>query len=335
MSTPIEIKEQIEQFMLSLPGVTGVGLGHSSPDSIHIYLKSACPKITCNIPESIGGVPVKQIVTGTIRALQLPIEAYTISRSDKFRPAPGGVSMGHYLISAGTLGVVCYDNTTGEKLILSNNHVLANSSTIQNIRARKGDLILQPGLADNANIVADKIGNLERWVAIDELLVNDVDCALAKPTNPEDITDEILEIGRVTEIDEPQIGDIVRKSGRSTGLTTGAIIDVNATIQVEYSTFGTFAFQNQTIIETPGFIAPGDSGSLLVRQSDNKAVGLCFAGTETIGIACRMTLVAQALNINLGGRTPAPSLQGKGNFWGTAFALGIPFMMFMKAKGRR
>lgn len=53
----------------------------------------------------------------------------------RIRKAPGGVSVGHYKITAGTLGCLA---TRGRRLlILSNNHVLANSNN-----ARTGDPIL-------------------------------------------------------------------------------------------------------------------------------------------------------------------------------------------------
>ena len=50
------------------------------------------------VPKNVDGVPTDVIETGTIRAQQSP--------TGRFRPAPGGVSLGHFRISAGTLGVV-------------------------------------------------------------------------------------------------------------------------------------------------------------------------------------------------------------------------------------
>jgi len=70
------------------------------------------------IPEIIGTMKTDVVETGEIRALQ--------SRTGRVRPAPGGVSIGHYRITAGTLGVVV--RRAGVRLILSNNHVLANSN---------------------------------------------------------------------------------------------------------------------------------------------------------------------------------------------------------------
>ena len=69
-----------------------------------------------------------------------------IDRTKYIRPAPGGVSIGHKDITAGTLGMLVQDKETGEILILSNNHILANSND-----AKIGDRIMQPGPHDLEN----------------------------------------------------------------------------------------------------------------------------------------------------------------------------------------
>jgi hypothetical protein len=81
------------------------------------------------IPSTIGGLPTDVVQTGRFRAFQ--------SHTARYRPAPGGISIGHKDITAGTLG--CLVKKGGEFFILSNNHVLANSN------AACGRLLLQPG----------------------------------------------------------------------------------------------------------------------------------------------------------------------------------------------
>src|SRR5256885_864294 len=85
------------------------------------------------VPPAIDGIPTDVVATGVIRALQ--------ARTARFRPAPGGVSIGHRAITAGTLG--CVVRRQGQVFVLSNNHVLANSND-----AQRGDAILQPGPHD-------------------------------------------------------------------------------------------------------------------------------------------------------------------------------------------
>ena len=86
-------------------------------------------------PREIGGVPVD---------VQ---EARPETQEDgsPYRPAPGGCSIGHRDITAGTLGAVL--RRDGKLGLLSNNHVIANSN-----RGREGDLILQPGPYDDGRL---------------------------------------------------------------------------------------------------------------------------------------------------------------------------------------
>ena len=102
----------------------------------------------------VSGVPTDVWEVGEIRALQ--------ARTDRWRPAPGGVSIGHYKITAGTLGCIVRDRATGDRLILSNNHVLANSND-----AAPGDAVIQPGAADGGNVNDDTFATLERFCPIE------------------------------------------------------------------------------------------------------------------------------------------------------------------------
>ena len=82
----------------------------------------------------------------------------------------------------------------------------------------------------------------------------------------------------------PTVGMYVKKVGRTTGLTHGQIGAVNVTVQVSY-TNGTATFTNQIYITGSNFINAGDSGSLLVTESGNYPIGLCFAGSSTAAFA--------------------------------------------------
>ena len=103
------------------------------------------------VPTAVDSTPTDVLQTGVIRALQAP--------TDRFRPAPGGVSIGHVAITAGTLG--CWVIKNGQKVILSNNHVLANSND-----AEIGDAILQPGPHDGGSFPQDQIANLTQFIPI-------------------------------------------------------------------------------------------------------------------------------------------------------------------------
>jgi len=68
----------------------------------------------------------------------------------------------------------------------------------------------------------------------------------------------------------------VKKTGRTSGLTHGTVQAINVTIQVQYT--GGIATFNGQIMTPANFISAGDSGSLMVTETGNDPVGLCFAG---------------------------------------------------------
>ncbi len=107
------------------------------------------------IPSELEGMRTDVIEIGVLKAQLGP--------RDQHRPViPAGVSMGHFGLGnglgAGTLGAVVRDRSTGEKLLLSNNHVFANSND-----ANVNDDILQPGTLDGGNRRSDIVAQLVRW----------------------------------------------------------------------------------------------------------------------------------------------------------------------------
>ena len=125
------VKDAHKEAILSKPNVVGVGVGYkikgqqkTSDLSVVVLVRQKIPQagLTAEmmVPQRVDTIPTDVIEVGEIKALQ--------ARTDRWRPAPGGVSIGHYQITAGTFGAVVRDRTTNERLILSNNHVLANSN---------------------------------------------------------------------------------------------------------------------------------------------------------------------------------------------------------------
>ena len=80
-----------------------------------------------------------------------------------------------------------------------------------------------------------------------------------------------------------EIGEPVRKFGRTTGLTQGSVLSIYLDILIRYDRTGESAFfKDQVLIApasmaTPKFVAKGDSGSLVVDAQQN-AMGLIFGG---------------------------------------------------------
>jgi hypothetical protein len=219
--------------------------------------------------------------------------------------------MGHVQITAGTFGAVVMDQKTKKPLLLSNNHVFANSSGAggRQRRARKGDLILQPGPYDGGT-KDDAIAKLERFVPLKMLEnrrvevkdlaetspVNLVDAAVAKPIDPEQIKTPIWAVGEVQGTGEADLGMKVQKSGRTTGHSWGTVELLQMAVQVDYGEGRVATFQGQ--IGLSAMSQGGDSGSLVLDEK-NKAIGLLFAGSPFITICSPIEMVLEQLKVEL------------------------------------
>src|SRR3989304_4203506 len=110
------------------------------------------------VPKALEGVRTDVVETGRFHALgSAPPDV--VERTSRVRPAPGGVGIGHPRATAGTLGGLARPRSGGP-VILSNNHVLANSND-----AKAGDVILQPGAADGGR-PEDGIARLASFVPL-------------------------------------------------------------------------------------------------------------------------------------------------------------------------
>ncbi len=324
------VKDRYKDSILARPNVVGVGAGLKMSAGVvtdQVCLVAMVRKklplealsVQDVIPSQMDAVPTDVLEVGDLRALQL--------RTDRWRPAPPGVSLGHYRITAGTFGCVVCDKTTGEKLILSNNHVLANEND-----AEVGDPILQPGPADGGRQSEDTLASLLRFIPLhyegeasstsclpvqwladiagklgwhklaDRMQANAVaqnnlvDAALARAAVG-DLRMDILEIGVPDGVSAAALGMAVRKSGRTIELTSGQITVLDSTVKVQYSAGRVAVFDNQIL--TSAMSQGGDSGSLLVTANANLAVGLLFAGSDMVTIHSPIQVVLDQLGVEI------------------------------------
>jgi len=264
-----EATKVLTQKFLLQEGVAGVS--HHSKELI-VYVESE--EVASKIPQTLMGYPVKAIVSGKFKTLALPpaktgrtLTGILANRTLRFRPCPGGVSIGSWLISAGTNATRVFDRNTGMRLFLSNRHVFWGD---------KGERVTQPGRYDGAT-ENDVVAYIERWVELKPPPdANLADCALALPLSQDLVSDEVLDIGLVNGVEEAKVGMRIKKSGRSCGLAEATVTDVNASVKVEGYDFGEAVFEDTIISTFCGL--PGDSGSVAVSADTNAAVGLLFAG---------------------------------------------------------
>jgi hypothetical protein len=326
-SAVLSAKQNNLPALLNRPNVVACGIGYkvtaTGPTDELSVVVSVTRKLPAAqlaesdmVPRVLDGVKTDVIETGVFRALQGP--------TDRWRPViPPGVSLGHINVTAGTFG--CLVQRAGQLFILSNNHVLANVN-----QAQRGDPILQPGRHDGGtpqdqvatladyipldfgggaptcnlagavekalNVLAELVGSSHRIMAYQQTAgSNQVDAALAQPSQPTIVTSEILGIGRPRGARPATLGTAVKKCGRTTGYTEGRIVQIDVTSQVAYGP-GRATFHGQLMAS--GMSAPGDSGSA-VLDMENYVVGLLFAGTDVATLINPIQPVLQALNVTV------------------------------------
>ncbi len=311
--------------------MVGVGIGYKKKDgktldelSLVTMVRNKVSTTSLSkedvIPEELGGVKTDVIEVGHLRAMQ--------TVRDRWRPAVGGISIGHYKITTGTLGCIVYDSLQHTPRILSNNHILANSNLCS-----LGDPILQQGRSDGGILGRDTLALLTKYIPIKFLAseelkplpdfiirwgiklsnllnntqwrdfferrsrkTNQIDAALAKPLNANLVSDEVYSIGTPDGIQKASLGMEVMKCGRTTGLTTGTIELIKTTLVVSYGDTQSARFENQ-MVSTP-MCQGGDSGSVVFASNSTKAVGLLFAGSTQATIFNPIETVINTLKVS-------------------------------------
>ncbi len=287
---------------------TAIGMDQSGQPILHVLIDTP---VRGNIPRVIEGVPVQLVITGKFYALVRPektvkVPVEPVDPTARFeRPVPIGVSTGHPDITAGTIGCRVKDNS-GNVYALSNNHVYANCNL-----AEIDDIVLQPGTYDGGKIAYDSIGTLYDFQEIDfDYPVNTIDAAIALVTeNTVGISTPANGYGTPkSQTMSAYINQKVKKYGRTTGLTKGTVVSINAALEIGYGSAGTAIFVNQIVISPGTFSDGGDSGSLIVadgigknKQDDRKPVGLLFAGSSLYTIANPIDAVLSTFGVSIDG----------------------------------
>ncbi len=302
----MEVQEAHTPDLMEDPGVVGTAVGVSAEGEpvIQVFVESADVR---GIPRNLEGFDVVVKVTGRIVPFKGPPGAGGgggVSHKAKQTPpiqlgTSGGwrYDLANGYCCGGTLGSLV--KIGGTQYILSNYHVLyadtvngGNGET-----AQPGDPVIQPGLIDvgcnqnNAQNVATLV------TGGGSLPGGNVDAGIAVVIPGMVRTDgTILEIGTISsQTVAVSLGQSVKKSGRTTGLTRSTVDGINAAVSVAYEDECagdhdfTKVFTGQIIVRNKGnkFLAGGDSGSLMVEDvsTNPRAVGLLYAGSSTLAVA--------------------------------------------------
>lgn len=308
------------------PNITSIGVGHKVVDgkatgeiSLQFTVgEKVAPEAldslnTKPIPDTImvDGIPVQTDVIErdyrpSFRAVAEVEPPPTKVRLDPIRP---GVSVGNIHSSAGTIACIVYDRHDGTPLVLSNWHVLHGDT------GALGDVVVQPGPHDDNRVNANGLGRLVRshlGVAGDCAVATITDRGFTTAIQSLDVTPD--------QLGEPEIGDKVVKSGRTTGVTHGVVRRVDVIAKLFYGSAGMHTIGGFEIGPDPanpsadGEISRGgDSGSAWIFKTPSGELTTVLAGLHFGGesgdspdehaLACLPQSVFEKLEITL--RPPA------------------------------
>ncbi|SDD07780.1 DNA/RNA non-specific endonuclease [Actinokineospora iranica] len=305
------------------PNVSSIGIGHKVRGGkrtkevavqFTVDAKAAPEELaelgSALLPESVTVAGV-EVPTDVLQRSYRPdfkvvAEAEADRRKTRIDPVRPGVSVGHPSITCGTVGAVVYDRETGAPYVLSNWHVLHGAD------GALGDAVVQPGTHDDNRTEHNRLGPLAR-----SYLGIAGDCAIAS-VDGRGLDPAIMDLDVAPdELGDPELGDKVVKSGRTTGVTHGVVRRIDTIVKIDYGgaagvkEIGCFEIGvDPNHAPAGGEISQGgDSGAAWVFKSANGRptkvlAGLHFAGEgagdpDEHSLACLPKSVFDKLGITL------------------------------------
>jgi len=291
----IAVQNRHTSRLMAEPDVIGTATSIGDDGSPSVMILVTSQKAFDRAPRILDGVPVQVVLTDKIVAM-------AGNKTKQTPPIQLGTSGGwRYDLAngyccGGTLGSLVLKG--GQQYVMSNYHVLeADIVSGGNSRvATAGDFVIQPGLID-VGCNAASAQNVATLSGIKSLPSSNVDVAIAQVISGMVSTNgSILGVGTISATTiAASVGQLVKKSGRTTGLTRSSVSGLNATVSISYENecaggaAFTKTFTGQILIKNRAskFLAGGDSGSLMVQDvtTNPKAVGLLYAGSSSIAVA--------------------------------------------------
>ena len=316
------IKRAYSAEILALPGVTGFGIGDTAGRLVFRVMVDPDKEIP-ELPRSIDGVPVEVKRRAPVRLLDsAPNCNGNLGPPCHSQTLPLPVEMGNSGSRSGmqssgacTLGFKACDLESGRTVFVTNSHCNETPTCTLPFSG----LWTQPGWADAVSNQNTCI-NAGTCSAIGTILSHAAPSCQAGAANLTDATKivstsaqtlmAVREIGIPTGQGQAQMFDSIQKSGRTTGLSAGAVTTVGLDVPVDMGDLfccGPLTMTDQIEFTSAPGIEGGDSGSALISDSPDlglKVVGLIFGSStdaqgNSFGYANRISNVLPALGLSL------------------------------------
>lgn len=321
----IAAQREVTPAMMNTADVLGtaVGLDDAGRLVLIVYVDrngAAAENVVRSLPTQARGVAVRVELTDKFRA-------FAVNTAKQTLPIKLGTSGGwrndlaNGYCCGGTLGSLI--DVGGMQYVMSNYHVLEADIVPggNSIVALTGDAVIQPGLID-VGCDASGAQTVATLRKLSSLPNSNVDVSVAQVVPGMVSADgAIIGIGTIARSTvAAALKQAVKKSGRTTGLTSSTVSGLNATIRVTYDNecaggiAFTKTFTGQIVVSNRSskFLNSGDSGSLMVENTatNPRAVGLLFAGSSTSAIANPINEVLAFVGPAIGGSGGTATMVG-------------------------
>lgn len=310
------IKRMVEDEFLARPGVIGVDIGEkiaagrpTGRAAIVVYVHQKRHSQRFAIPVEVGGVPT-DVVEDSFVLHRAVISSDGVEGAERHESLVGGIGVGpcrairfvppdvevpgDYLV-VGTLGALVVSRAPARQVMgLTSFHIACVDDAWS-----VGDPMAHPSRVDGGHPLVDQIGSLSRAA-----LSGTVDGAALLLARHRHVLPEVVGLGPVTGSARASVGSLVRKRGRTTGLTEGVVASTDAAVSLDFGNgIGVRTLRDQIRVQgAPGgrFADHGDSGAVLMDEG-NRIVGLYCAGNAagTLGFANPVHQVLDQLDVDV------------------------------------
>ena len=274
-------------------------------EAVYVYQSNGTDKNLHKIEREKDGIPIRvRKLSPIIVKPKASIDMSSMSKifiGENSEIACGSSCSPANVNYSGTMGALIKRRDDENIYILSNNHVIGGCN-----HAPRNTIIMSPAPSDTRiGIAPREVGRLEIISPLqsgcpDFVEPCTIDAALAKVTDPNILTswqgDFTEGYDTPSRALPPKTGMFVKKTGRTTGLTHGIITTrIAGHVHLLYNVDGFNSivyFKNFWFVQgynNDNFAMPGDSGSLVVTEDAQAAVGLIFSVAKQS--ACMLPLI--------------------------------------------